>query len=588
MATRGKMVVRAVTITAVALTALAGFAWAAPGDFDGSFGGDGIAQISAPNSSFEADALQADGKLVAAGRIGSSLLVARFAPDGALDPTFGEDGIFTTSVATAGRGVAIQPDGRILVATTAANRMAALRLDGNGHLDTSFSGDGLAMAFDDGSLGFDVALQGSRVVLVGSAHSPVDQFDRLAVARFNPDGTPDGGFGDGGTRLYDFGRLTVANAVAIDGDGRIVVAGSQRPQGNQTFVLVARFGPNGDQDPSFEGNVGVPGLFVKDMARSAGFAAAYGVAVDAAGRVLVGGVATNGLPADTAPQGADALAVRLTPEGVLDTSFGGTGVVYLPATTAKDQYNQHDPLPGAYGIVLGGSDIILAGYHDDLTRKRLAVWALRSDGSLDPAFGNGGRSITPLGDGSAELLALAIAPGGDLFGAGDVSAALGTPRGLVARYTGVGPPPGPQPQPQPEPQPEPGPPRPTCAGKDATETGTSGPDILRGTPARDVIVGFGGNDTIRSLGAGDLVCAGGGNDTVYVGGGNDKAYGGPGRDLLFGQAGADDLFGQGGADKLFGGPGKDDLLGGRGGDLLVGGPGLDKLLGGLGNDTPKQ
>jgi uncharacterized delta-60 repeat protein len=571
-------------------------ALAAPGDLDDSFGADGVSRISGSDSSFLAASLQADGKLVAAGRLGSRLLVARFERDGELDPTFAEDGIFTTSAASQGSGLAIQADGRIVVAATTFGRMAALRLGADGTLDGSFSGDGVATAPGDGSRGLDVALQGSRVVVSGSRPSPRDGYDRTALARFHADGSVDQSFGEGGARLYDFGRITVANAVTIDAAERILIAGSQRHNLQSTNVLVARLGPNGDPDPSFGGNVGIPGLFVKDMARSAAYAAAFDVVMDPAGRVLIAGAATNGRPVATDPQGADGLAVRLTAEGTLDPSFGGGGVVYLPAATHKDQYNKRAPLPGAYGLVLGGGDIILAGYHDDLTRKRLALWALRYDGTPDPAFGSGGSRITAIGDGSAQLRTLAIAADGSLLATGDSTAQLGSPRGLAARYHGVGPPPG-EVDAGPGPAPEPGPAPPRCFGKPATIVGTPGSDLLRGTGKRDVIFARSGVDRIIASGGGDLVCGGAGNDRVYLQSGDDKASGGAGADLLAGSFGADVLLGNAGndrllgaqgRDRLFGGPGADVLLGAKGNDLLSGGRGRDRLNGGTGNDDERR
>jgi Ca2+-binding RTX toxin-like protein len=105
-----------------------------------------------------------------------------------------------------------------------------------------------------------------------------------------------------------------------------------------------------------------------------------------------------------------------------------------------------------------------------------------------------------------------------------------------------------------------------CAGKLATQTGTAGPDRIKGTPKRDVIAALGGRDIVRSLGGNDLICGGKGHD---------KLLGGKGRDILRGEDNADTLFG---------GPEKDKLLGGRGRDTLKGGPGKDALAGGPGRD----
>jgi glucose/arabinose dehydrogenase len=88
----------------------------------------------------------------------------------------------------------------------------------------------------------------------------------------------------------------------------------------------------------------------------------------------------------------------------------------------------------------------------------------------------------------------------------------------------------------------------SCAGTNATITGTEGADQLPGTPRVDVIAGLGGNDTILGLAGNDVVCGGAGKDTLTGGGGNDT---------LLGQKGKDSLKGGGGSDVCKGGKGND-------------------------------
>ena len=88
----------------------------------------------------------------------------------------------------------------------------------------------------------------------------------------------------------------------------------------------------------------------------------------------------------------------------------------------------------------------------------------------------------------------------------------------------------------------------TCAGKQATITGTPGNDKIKGTPRRDVIAALGGNDKVSGGKGNDLICGGAGRDTLQ---------GGAGRDTLRGEAGKDVLKGGPLNDKLIGGPGKD-------------------------------
>jgi hypothetical protein len=109
-----------------------------------------------------------------------------------------------------------------------------------------------------------------------------------------------------------------------------------------------------------------------------------------------------------------------------------------------------------------------------------------------------------------------------------------------------------------------------CAGRQATQVGTSGRDILGGTRKRDVIAALGGRDVVRGLGARDRIC------------------GGAGADRILGGAGRDRLLGAGGSDLLKGGRARDTLKGGKGRDTLRGGPGKDRLRGGAGRDQETQ
>lgn len=584
------MLARLALAATAAFFLLSAVATAAPGDLDSSFDGDGVAQFPSAGRLLGA-AVQPDGKLVAVGEQAGSMLVVRFTAGGQPDQTFNGSGAFVGPPGQA-RGVAIQADGKIVVAAYNGS-MVAMRLKPDGTPDSNFSGDGIATVLgDQDGHGLAVALQAGKVVVAGSARPPLADGDRVAVARFNADGSLDTGFGPGGARVYGFGRFSFANAVAIDGDNKIALAGSQNVTGQAPAVLAARLYADGSQDATFAANpqaagyTSVPGLFALQLAKEAGYSAAFDVAIDAGNRVLLGGSAT------VATEGSDAIAVRLTSAGAPDTSFSGDGVAYLQASEDKDQYSKPEPYPGAYGIVLGGNDVLLGGYHDVFGQKQLAVWALKGNGTPDTGFGSGGHSYRPFGASqSGELNALAIAADGSLFGAGDVGGLFGGPTGgLAAKYVGVGPPvsplPTPAPNPNPNPNPEPTPPQ--CFGKVATIVRDGAADTVRGTSGRDVIVSRAGDDVIRTLGGNDLVCPGAGNDQVFAGDGNDRVQGASGLDRLYGQGGNDELAGQGNRDRLYGGAGRDRLIGGTGDDLLIGGPSLDQLVGGPGDDSSRQ
>lgn len=444
--TTARRPVRILALVAVAATALVAFvasrAGAAPGNVDRTFGRAGLTQLGGDTQLIGA-ATQRNGRLVAVGVQGQEagsarLLVARFTRAGKLDRTFSGNGTFVGPAGTVGRDLTVQADGKIVVAGALApgagnlpEGMLVMRLKPGGGIDRSFSGDGKATALtSQRGQALAVTLAGKKIVVGGSARTG-DGLDRTAVARFNPNGSADNGFGSRGAAVLDFGRLTFANDVAVQRNGRIVIAGSQRNNLQTTAVLAARLTSKGAPDRSFGGNAGLPGLFVQQYAKGAGYSAAFGVALVGGGKIVLGGSAT------VAAQGNDAIAVRLTAAGKPDKTFSGDGIAYLPATTNNNQYEHNEPLPGALGLAVSGGDILLGGYFDDFSVKSLAVWALRGNGALDKRFGKGGRTLTPIEGGlGGQLNDLVVARGGDIYGVGRTSAFFGPTKGLAVGYHG--------------------------------------------------------------------------------------------------------------------------------------------------------
>ena len=137
---------------------------------------------------------------------------------------------------------ALQGDGKIVAAGFGADDFAVARYNPNGSLDPSFSGDGLQTTdflFGTPDLANDVAIQANgRIVAVGVAGGGVDTGRDFALARYNTNGSLDTSFsGDGRKRTsFSVSGFDGANGVALQGDGRIVAVGD----GNGEFAL-ARF-----------------------------------------------------------------------------------------------------------------------------------------------------------------------------------------------------------------------------------------------------------------------------------------------------------------------------------------------------------
>ena len=203
------------------------------GDLDPTFGTDGKVLTDFDHSTDIANAvaIQADGKLVVVGTIyqdndfsDEDFAVARHNPDGTLDKTFGVGGKVQTDfpgLAAVASSVVVQPDGKIVVAGgafplfTFAGDFKVARYNPDGSLDTSFGDGGIVTTtFPEGSYASDVALQADgKIIAAGTVFvdfNPGESSNTdFALARYNPDGTPDAPFGKrrpGFNRFSRFGR----------------------------------------------------------------------------------------------------------------------------------------------------------------------------------------------------------------------------------------------------------------------------------------------------------------------------------------------------------------------------------------------
>jgi uncharacterized delta-60 repeat protein len=413
---------------------------ASPRDLDQQFGNAGkvITDIDDLDSP-QGVAIDAQGRIVVAGWTGPSgeafapdFFVARYMPDGTLDPSFGTGGIARTDFG-GGRSdraaaVALDSAGRIVVAGTSQNTatsggkfaLAALaRYLPNGSLDRSFGTNGReltdlgagdsevnAMAID--SLG--------RIVVAGRRYRYHDMFNSydFLVARFEADGGLDPSFGTGGTTTTDFGQIDIAHAVALDSQGRIVAAGESEFE-TASFVL-ARYTPDGMLDTSFadQGRAGAsfPGDSYEDLA--------HAVTVDEQDRILAAGTAVG-------DSGSDFALARYDTGGNLDPSFGTSGTVTTSFTDYAD----------AYALLVDDQGRIVAvGTNSTGPVAQFALARYGAEGYLDASFGTEGRVTTPFGRSKhAGATAAALDSRGRIVAVGSVSDGS-TSDVALARYTG--------------------------------------------------------------------------------------------------------------------------------------------------------
>jgi uncharacterized delta-60 repeat protein len=399
---------------------VAGLAHAAPGGLDESFGQSGSVVTDFGEDEYAlATAVQQDGKILVVGESGTPVccdfVVARYQEDGTLDGDFGSGGVVLTDLGgnDTARAVAVQDDGGIVVVGNSDDSFALARYNPDGTLDAGF-GDGGTVVGNPGGLDFGegVAIQPDGKI-VATGYSAVS--GEFGVARFDTDGTPDLGFGIGGASVTDLGGYRSGDAgtsLAIQEDGAIVVAGTFSPDGATHDFALARFEPDGAFDSSF----GDAGTVVSDLG---GDDYARSVAIQDDGAVVVAGY--------SASAAGDALALaRYDSSGALDPAFGDAGIVLTDI--GGFEYGAGVRIEDSGRIVVGGkawnaltgSDFVLAGYG--------------LDGTLDASFGDGGVAITDLGANESGA-GLALTAGGNVVVAGSSYAGTDSNFALV-RYLG--------------------------------------------------------------------------------------------------------------------------------------------------------
>jgi uncharacterized delta-60 repeat protein len=425
------MRIRAFTIMAVVaicLPAVSGARGPRSGALDPSFGSRGRVILHPSATSQAASAVvQPDEKIVLAGYVhdgysegvlsNNDFLAVRLTRNGGLDRSFGSSGFVRTTIDLGGgdsrrvdmaSAVALSPDGGIVLAGTAkdyyrsvpalSSVLALARYTPSGSLDTSFAGDGIKTidpnpAGDEGLGGVAVQPDG-KIVAVGGAGSG------FLVLRLRPDGALDETFGSGGMVNTNLGGSfpDAASAVAILGDGKIVVAGSAdfdfNDQARQD-VGVARYLPNGLLDSTF----GAGGVVVTPGAAAE---AGCGVAATSGDKILVvgtGSIHTYRGYFDT----SWFRLVRYLPSGALDAGFGDGGVV---ATFFAGNY------ASACSVAIQRDGRILAGGTAavPLTEgsAKLALARYTSGGRLDETFSGDGKRIYDLRAGNDFATALAL------------------------------------------------------------------------------------------------------------------------------------------------------------------------------------
>ena len=364
--------VLALTVTLLALAA--GVALAAPADLDPGFGSGGRLTLD-ESDQVRTVALQPDGKILVGGDVptggmpGHEGVVYRLNPSGSLDPTFASTGATRLTLDPGAAALGLQPDGKILAAGQSQGNAVVYRLTAQGLPDGTFDEDGVVTIDSGGDEDVHaLALQpDGKILVAGETDAGGADGDDPVVYRLSPDGTPDGGFGSGGTSRIESSADEQTFALALQPDGRIVVAGFARVDGDADAV-VRRLRANGTLDDSFGRN----GTFEID---GGGTDHAYALVQQPDGRLLV--VGASGGPNTT----ADTFVYRLRVDGTPDPTFGEAGRVgiYDGAFTA-----------GTAAALQRDGKLLVTGATVEDRDYDAVVYRLHPDGSRDGGFGADG------------------------------------------------------------------------------------------------------------------------------------------------------------------------------------------------------
>jgi uncharacterized delta-60 repeat protein len=373
-----------------------------PGSLDDIFGTKGkVVTYAGRNSDASGVALQADGKIVVVGSSdGSNLALARYMPDGNLDPTFNGAGIVIVNfvdiavrdrsydsqslfsnrnreegpdyrVGTVGNGVVIQQDGKIVVTgmlVPYTPEVFVARFNTDGSLDHTFNGTGyVATKLGYDSRGQSIALQpDGKIVVAGKSDND------FSVLRYLSNGTLDTSFNGDGWVTTDFGGSDWGWAMALQKDGKIVVAGNSwpSPDSNYSNFVLARYNTDGSLDTSFNDD----GKVTTDFGIEA-----YGtsIALQPDNKIIVAG-SVYGI------NQVNIALVRYNSDGNLDISFNGDGKVI--ASFNESSYGEAVVVQPNDKIIVAGDTVKASGFGFGMARYN-------PNGSLDTSFNIDGNII---------------------------------------------------------------------------------------------------------------------------------------------------------------------------------------------------
>ncbi|HEX8370637.1 MAG TPA: FG-GAP-like repeat-containing protein [Pyrinomonadaceae bacterium] len=297
-----------------------------------------------------------------------------------LDTTFNGTGFRVQQVGFASataRDLAIAPDGRIVLGGYTFNdaqSFAAMRVNVNGTLDTGFNGTGIVLTqVTNFNRGNNVLVQPDGKVLLSGERYFGDTNNDFTVLRYNPNGTLDNSFDGNGLAAPNINGFSDEHCydMALQPDGKIVMVGTTAPttdinQNLPTDLAVMRFNADGSLDTTFSGS-GILVIRFNGVSESAN-----AVVVQPDGKILIGGFLNNFVKNDY-------LLIRLESNGMFDSTFGNSGLVFTSVSGSDNSISSLALQPD--GKILAGGSGYVVRYHET--------------GTPDGAFGTNGITAAP-------------------------------------------------------------------------------------------------------------------------------------------------------------------------------------------------
>lgn len=288
-----------------------------------------------------------------------------------------------------------------LVALT-ATMWSAAKAQSAGTVDTSWGTNGVVQtAIGSGDWIADIIQEiatypNGKIIAVGS--TKFSTITRVALVRYNADGSLDNTFGKSGSgqlvledETDDDSYFQTAADVKILEDGKILVCG-RLFDGKKTKVLLLKFNDNGSLDTSF-GDKGI----VKDEFPNGGMALEK-MALQSDGKIVVGGYHQDNLA-----------AVRYNADGSRDNTYGNQGmcVLIVPNSTNFSFAKSMD--------IQADNKVILGGFYNESSIWKWVIARINTDGTIDTSFGDSGIKKMSIGSGNDYITAVKVMPNGKIL-----------------------------------------------------------------------------------------------------------------------------------------------------------------------------